>query len=455
MNRVIENPASVKRADIVVGIPSYNEADSIGFVTSIVDEGLTKFFSRKECVIINVDNHSPDDTRRAFLETKTQMPKLYISTPKGIRGKGRNIKNLFEAGVEFGAQAIIMVDADLTSITPQWIKYLVDPIFLGHDYVIPIYVRHKYDGTITNNIAYPLTRVLYGLRTRQPIAGDFGFSVKLARAYLTEKTWDSNVSEFGIDIWMTTIAIARNFKVCQTFMGAPNKSDYQPANTILLLMKNILLNVNKYTNQNKIFLDQFIWFDNTPGFEKTTKIKENEIESFIHGSCSYLKNYTDGYGVWAYRDYIENTVYNPSFSMGITGWLTNGTTHLKENAIILEQDSSVSQKISKIVSTDKGPNTIVNVTFYAKSETPTAEIGIELSGIKFMKNITDSGSLYEFQLRTNDLNDVNITFSSLNGTTTLSDVKVYNYIHEGDVYNTNWEPLRSLKPIQQLNKCLS
>lgn len=220
MSRIIENPDRVKRAEIVVGIPSYKESDSIGFVVKQVDAGLQKYFHSQDCVIINVDNNSPDDTKGAFLKTKTRSPKMYISTDKGVKGKGRNIRNLFEAGVEFGAKAIVMVDADLLSITPRWIQYLIEPIYFDHDYVIPIYVRHKYDGTITNNIAYPLTRVLYGMRTRQPIAGDFGFSGRLARAFLAEKTWTDNVSEFGIDIWMTTIAIARGFKICQAFMGA-------------------------------------------------------------------------------------------------------------------------------------------------------------------------------------------------------------------------------------------
>ncbi len=221
MTRILENPDRIKKAEIVVGIPSYNERDSIGFVVSRIDNGLSKFFRRKDSVIINVDNNSPDNTKEAFLGTETQTPKLYISTPVGVKGKGRNIRNLFEAGVELGAKAIVMVDADLKSITPQWIQYFLEPIYLGHDYVIPIYIRHKYDGTITNNIAYPLTRILYGLRTRQPIAGDFSFSGKLARAYLTEKTWNDQASEFGIDIWMTTTAIVRGFNICQTFLGAP------------------------------------------------------------------------------------------------------------------------------------------------------------------------------------------------------------------------------------------
>lgn len=215
----IVNPDEITACDIIVGIPSYNEADTINTPVSIVSRGLMEHFSDKSSVIVNVDNHSPDGTREAFFETETMVPKIYVTTPPGIFGKGRNIINLFEIAVELRAKAILMVDADLKSIIPNWIENFVEPVLDGYDYVVPIYVRHKYDGTITNNIAYPLLRTLYGLRVRQPIGGDFGVSGKLARAFLVEKTLTEDVFQFGIDIWMTTIAIGRNFKVCQTFMG--------------------------------------------------------------------------------------------------------------------------------------------------------------------------------------------------------------------------------------------
>ena len=217
----VENPEKVTRADIVVGVPSYNEADSISYPTDVASRGLVDYFSERESVIINVDNDSPDGTRDAFMNTPTKVPKVYISTPKGLKGKGNNIRNLFEAAVELHAKAVVIVDADLKSITPQWIQYLGEPLFAGFDYVTPIYVRHKYDGSITNHIAYPLLRTLFGLRVRQPIGGDFGFSGRMARAFLSEKLWNERIGHFGIDIWMTSIAIARRFKVCQTFLGSP------------------------------------------------------------------------------------------------------------------------------------------------------------------------------------------------------------------------------------------
>lgn len=215
------NPDGIEKAELVVCIPSYNEADSIAYPTAQADKGLGKYFKDKKSVIINCDNNSPDNTGKAFLKTATKAPKIYLSTPPGVKGKGNNFKNLFRKVVELRAKAVVVVDADLKSITPEWIKHLGEPLFEGFSYVAPLYVRHKYDGTITNGIAYPMTRALYGRRVRQPIGGDFGFSGKLGRVYLESSVWDEAVANFGIDIWMTTLAINQRVQICQSFMGRP------------------------------------------------------------------------------------------------------------------------------------------------------------------------------------------------------------------------------------------
>jgi glycosyltransferase involved in cell wall biosynthesis len=216
-----ENPNDVRAADLIVGIPSYNEAELISYPTQMASEGLVKYFGDKNSVIINCDNNSPDGTRDAFMNTPTEVPKMYISTPPGVKGKGNNIKNLFKKSSDLGAQAIIVLDADLKSITPRWVKNLGEPLFEDFGFVAPLYVRHKYDGTITNNIAYPMTRSIYGRRVRQPIGGDFGFSGELAEIYARQGGWSAAVAEFGIDIWMTTTAMCHDIPICQSFMGRP------------------------------------------------------------------------------------------------------------------------------------------------------------------------------------------------------------------------------------------
>jgi len=127
----------------------------------------------------------------------------------------------------------VVVDSDLRSITPEWIELLAGPIVKeGYGYVTPYYIRHKYDGTITNNICYPMTRMLYGLDIRQPIGGDFGFSAELLDHYLSQDVWETDVARFGIDIWMTTTAINVGAKVCQAHLGAKIHDAKDPAEAL-------------------------------------------------------------------------------------------------------------------------------------------------------------------------------------------------------------------------------
>ncbi|MGD8560885.1 MAG: glycosyl transferase [Desulfarculaceae bacterium] len=220
--RIEENPQNITEAEMVVAIPSYREAELIAYPATQAAQGLKRYFGDKKCVLINCDNNSDDGTKEAFFAADTEdVPQIYISTPPGVRGKGNNFRNLFSKVLELKAAAVVVVDADLKSITPQWIRHLGEPLFNDFGYVAPLYVRHKYDGTITNSIAYPITRALYGRRVRQPIGGDFGFSGDLARIYLSSPTWTEAVSQFGIDIWMTTLAMNNNIPICQAFMGRP------------------------------------------------------------------------------------------------------------------------------------------------------------------------------------------------------------------------------------------
>ncbi len=213
------NPEQVTRADLVVGIPSYNEADNIEFVVQQIIKGLQQYFPDFISVIINVDNNSPDDTKTAFMKAPNGVPKIYISTPPGVKGKGNNFYNLFNEMVNLNALGAVVVDADLTSITPEWIRELGTPILNGYDYATPLYSRNEYDGTITNNICYPLIYGLLGKDIRQPIGGDFAFSNTLAKYYL-KQNWTKSTQQYGIDIFMTLHAILGHFECCQVGLGA-------------------------------------------------------------------------------------------------------------------------------------------------------------------------------------------------------------------------------------------
>ena len=204
--------------NVVVGIPSYNESGTIAYVTKTVGEGLEEYFSDKKSIIVNVDNNSPDNTKEAFLDTKTSIEKKYISTAHGIRGKGNNVLNLFNFAIQVGAEVIILVDADLKSITKEWVEYLGRPVIEGYDYVIPLYSRHQFDGTITNHICYPAMFGMLAMDIRQPIGGEFAFSPRLIK-YLLKQSWAESTKQYGIDIFMSLNAALGGFKICQSGLG--------------------------------------------------------------------------------------------------------------------------------------------------------------------------------------------------------------------------------------------
>jgi len=223
----------IESVDLVVGIPSYNNARTIGHVVRAAVAGLAKYFPEARSVIVNSDGGSTDGTPAAVAAADLPSPGAIlvrhrlapvhkiVAPYQGIPGKGSAFRTIFAIADRLHARACAVVDSDLRSITPEWIQWLLGPIVLeDYDFVAPLYLRHKYDGTITNSIVYPLTRALYGRDVRQPIGGDFGVSSRLVGHYLRQPVWDSYVARFGIDIWMTTTAIAEDFRVCQAFLGA-------------------------------------------------------------------------------------------------------------------------------------------------------------------------------------------------------------------------------------------
>ena len=238
--------------EILVGIPSYNNADTVGHVVRAVSVGLAKHFPGCRAVLVNSDGGSSDGTPAIVARTAVDFQYLFIGdqqsilhrivTPyHGIPGKGSAFRTIFEIARRLKARACAVVDADLRSISPEWIELLLRPIMEEeYDYVAPYYLRHKYDGTITNSLAYPLTRALYGQRIRQPIGGEFGFSGALAAHYLDQHVWDSEVARFGIDIWMTTEAIASGARVCQSFLGAKIHNPKDPASDLSAMLMQVM-----------------------------------------------------------------------------------------------------------------------------------------------------------------------------------------------------------------------
>lgn len=208
---------------IAVCLPSYNESSNIQNITKIVDQGLVNLLIDQnglEAVIVNVDSDSSDNTNKLFEQTETIYPKHSIVVT-GEGGKGRNILEFCHYVVDNGIDYCITIDTDITSAYPEWVAKLATPMILGDAvYVTPLYERSRFEGSTTNHFTFPLVYALTGQIIRQPIAGDFGFTLQLAKEIVSSNFAKGEaVQRYGIDIFMTMTAICTGKYIAHVDLG--------------------------------------------------------------------------------------------------------------------------------------------------------------------------------------------------------------------------------------------
>ncbi len=245
----------IEKADLVVGIPCYNNQNTIGHVIRQVSAGLHKYFPGQRSLIIISDGGSVDDSREEAESVEVSpFQELLVTIYRGVPGKGSALRAVLEAARFLQARACVVVDSDLRSINHQWIKNLLDPILSeNYQFVAPYYKRFKLDGTITNNVVYETTRALYGKRVRQPIGGDFAFSSDVVNELYDQDVWDTDVGRFGIDIWLTTMALVRGFQVCQARLGAKIHDPKDPSHSLGPMFRQVVATMFSLMEQYQPF----------------------------------------------------------------------------------------------------------------------------------------------------------------------------------------------------------
>jgi glucosylglycerate synthase len=223
---------TVGEVDILVGVPTYNDAQTVEPAIRAIQTGILKSFPRERAVIINADGGSTDgtpdvltgasisDVRHAFngytLRTLHSISTQYAGGPSN----GTALHTILAAAELLRAKACAIISPESTAIQADWVSNLLRPIYSENfDFVAPIYSRHKFEGILLSNLVYPMTRALYGQRVREPYASDFGFSCRLGNRYLNEHSWHREAAPYGLGMGLTISALAEGFGVYQTFLG--------------------------------------------------------------------------------------------------------------------------------------------------------------------------------------------------------------------------------------------
>jgi hypothetical protein len=213
--------------ELAIGLLTFENASTIAAVIDTMRLGLDKHFADVPAVLINVDAGSSDSTPDRVKESGMAMVSARLEAPvaeraavpfHGIPGRGALLRLTWAIARRLGVRALICLEADVPSVTHEWIDRLARPVLEGAaDVVIPAHARRRYDGTITNLLLAPLVRTLLGRRLHQPLGGPAALSARALALTLDDQPRPS--PREATDLWVTAVAIAEGLNVWEAWLG--------------------------------------------------------------------------------------------------------------------------------------------------------------------------------------------------------------------------------------------
>ncbi|MDR1083634.1 MAG: hypothetical protein LBP22_01965 [Deltaproteobacteria bacterium] len=214
-----ENPDSVTEADLVIGFLAKDNASTINSLVVKGSEGQETDYPGLKTVFILSDCHSADKTVETYFRTKSPLPKMAVVCPPEFDAEIYGFFNLLLTAQRLGAKTVIIESADTMTVKRTWIKRLIQPIIDGiADFTTPLYSRNAIDAPVTNLMVYPMIRLLFGRRLRQPILTDWAFNDRGLKTLLGYKKWPDFPGLLALELTVKVLAVTGGHRICQSIM---------------------------------------------------------------------------------------------------------------------------------------------------------------------------------------------------------------------------------------------
>ncbi len=236
-------------------------------------------------------------------------------------------------------------------------------------------------------------------------------------------------------------------------MGFENNGERVSAEDAIEHTDYILSKLNTSNGGKPVYVEQFLYADNTPQFSYNAQIKDDELNDYIQNVYRQLLNHTKGYGIWTYRDYKNNMIYNPQFALGENGWVIDDKGEIsfsnEKNTYVckLECGGSIQQEVSAIRNHFPQEKYIVDINVLEGD----GEIQISVGDKQKTINVEHLGK-YEIEFPVGDTFD--LSFKCVNGEVVIDDLCLYSFISKGHLYDTDNSEEECIESIRILNKKL-
>jgi len=240
------------------------------------------------------------------------------------------------------------------------------------------------------------------------------------------------------------------------YMGDPSSAQEETAPEALTALETTLHRMASLSGGRPLFIYEYEIASNSPAVNNDPSLTPSQVGPFVEQSGPVLRKYTKGYALWTYRDFNMSGVYNPSFSLGFAGWAHSGVATTVEpkrgrSFVLLGSGGAVSQTVSpgNIVLPPGAP---VTLSLDASSSTASG------SSLHVTVGEADSQSIslqrgwnsYSFQIPQSALGNGKVVIQS-SGPSAVSDVQLYAFTQQGDVYSNTGGAEVAVGPLTTLN----
>ena len=205
-----------------------------------------------------------------------------------------------------------------------------------------------------------------------------------------------------------------------------------------------------YNGGKPVYIDQFLFTDNTAGFEYNAKLLEEEKAAYLEGAAPIFKAMTMGYGIWTYRDYGDNKLYNAQFALEKRGWSFSGGSSIVRrngsNEAVIPGGGRISQEIGNRTTGTAGKNTTVRFLLEGEGD---CRVTVTVAG---KSKTVAAGEARMAEVTFEKCNPVNLTIScSGTGIAYVDDVNVFTFVTQGNLYNIDGSEGSCIEPLRRLN----
>jgi hypothetical protein len=231
---------AVGQVDILVGLPTLNNAATVVDVVRAVHVCFTRDFPRLRTVMINSDGGSTDGTpdlirgasftQADMVLTSHALRTLHrvVAPYHGLPGKLTALRSVFAAAELTQAKVLVVIDPNGPATSSDRVTELITPIVHSEvEFIAPRYRRHPRDGLLVTQLVRPLVRALYGVGLDEPLGAEFSCSGRFATHCLEQDIWDHEVARFAIDLRLRTEAVADGFAVGQVWRPSTSAAGTQ------------------------------------------------------------------------------------------------------------------------------------------------------------------------------------------------------------------------------------